>query len=120
MVKDIRRSEDGHYHIDGKKYEILMGSRAQVAHGTAYKTSGGLVAKDICMNKNGRYVSCSKSKLNKTKSNLGRLLVPKGTHRFGPWRSCKSVKKSVCKPPCSWIKSKTMKRHCRRTGRSSA
>jgi hypothetical protein len=46
--------------IHGHKYEILEGSRAQVLHGTAYKTSGGLKKNDIMMNKNGRIVSRKK------------------------------------------------------------
>jgi hypothetical protein len=46
--------------IKGKKYEMLVGSRAQVYHGTAYKTSGGLKKTDILMNKNGRIVSKTK------------------------------------------------------------
>ena len=50
----------GHYHIHGHKYEMLEGSRAQVLHGTAYKTSGGLKKHDIMMNKNGRIVSKKK------------------------------------------------------------
>jgi hypothetical protein len=46
--------------IQGHKYEMLEGSRAQVMHGTAYKTSGGLKKCDIMMNKNGRIVSKKK------------------------------------------------------------
>ena len=41
-------------------HEILIGSRAQVWHGTAYKTSGGLTKTDLMMNKEGRIVSKSK------------------------------------------------------------
>lgn len=54
------KSEDGLYHIHGHTYEILVGSRAQVMHGTAYKTPGGLCKKDLLQNKNGRIVSRSK------------------------------------------------------------
>jgi hypothetical protein len=46
--------------IHGHKYEILEGSRAQVMHGTAYKTSGGLKKSDLLQNKNGRIVSKKK------------------------------------------------------------
>jgi hypothetical protein len=46
--------------IQGKRYEVLEGSRAQVWHGTAYKTSGGLTKSDLLMNKAGRVVSKSK------------------------------------------------------------
>jgi hypothetical protein len=46
--------------INGKKYEMLIGSRAQVWHGTVYKTSGGLKKSDLMMNKAGRIVSKAK------------------------------------------------------------
>ena len=54
------KSADGHYHIHGKKFESLVGSRAQVWHGTAYKTSGSLKKNDLVQNKNGRIVSKAK------------------------------------------------------------
>jgi hypothetical protein len=54
------KSASGKYVIQGKSYEKLEGSRAQVYHETAYKTSGGLKKSDIMMNKNGRIVSKSK------------------------------------------------------------
>jgi hypothetical protein len=44
----------------GKNYEVLIGTRAQVWHGTAYKTSGGLTKNDLIMNKHGRIVSKAK------------------------------------------------------------
>lgn len=37
--------------------EKTVGSRAEVWHGTALQTSGGLFKKDLLMNKNGRIVS---------------------------------------------------------------
>ena len=40
---------------------VNIGSRAQVMHGTAVKTSGGLTKKDLVYNKNGRIVSRTKS-----------------------------------------------------------
>ena len=36
------KSANGKYMIQGKSYEVLIGSRAQVWHGTAYKTNGEL------------------------------------------------------------------------------
>lgn len=54
------KSASGKYVIQGKSYEMLMGSRAQVWHGTAYKTSGGLTKNNIMQNKAGRIVSKSK------------------------------------------------------------
>ena len=38
MTKRVSKSADGKYHIKGKSYTLLKGSRAQVWHGTAFKT----------------------------------------------------------------------------------
>jgi hypothetical protein len=54
------KSADGKYHIAGKAYPILIGTRAQVWHGTAYKTAGGLKKADLMQNKAGRIVSRAK------------------------------------------------------------
>jgi hypothetical protein len=42
-------------------YDKLVGSRAEVMHGTAYKTSGGLTKNDLKYNKSGSIVSKKKS-----------------------------------------------------------
>ena len=60
MVKRHHRAEDGMYHIGNQKYELLKGSRAQVWHGTAHETTGGLKKADLLKNKHGRIVSRSK------------------------------------------------------------
>ena len=52
--------QNGMYVIQGSKFESLVGSRAQVLHGTAYKTTGNLTKKDLMMNKHGRIVSRKK------------------------------------------------------------
>jgi hypothetical protein len=54
------KTNDGKYNVNGKKFEDLIGTRAQVWHSTAYKTSGGLKKHDLLQNKNGRIVSKSK------------------------------------------------------------
>ena len=54
------RSSNGKYIVSGKSFDMLIGTRAQVWHGTAYKTTGGLTKNDIMQNKNGRIVSRSK------------------------------------------------------------
>jgi len=54
------KTANGKYNIQGKVYELLSGTRAQVWHGTAYKTSGGLTKKNLFQNKNGRIVSKTK------------------------------------------------------------
>jgi hypothetical protein len=60
----------GHYLIHGHKYEALTGSRAQVMHGTAYKTSGGLKKGELMQNKNGRIVSRKKHTTAKRENRL--------------------------------------------------
>lgn len=39
------KTANGKYNIQGKVYDLLSGTRAQVWHETAYKTSGGLTKK---------------------------------------------------------------------------
>ena len=60
MTKRPHRHDDGHYHINGKKYKELFGSRQQVMNGTAYKTAGELSKSHLMMNKWGRIVSRKK------------------------------------------------------------
>jgi len=43
----------------------MRGSKAQVWHGTAHHTTGGLTKKDLMMTKNGRIVSRKKHALGK-------------------------------------------------------
>lgn len=59
-MKRPSREADGHYHIKGKKYKELFGSRIQVWNGTAYKTEGNLTKSDLMMNKWNRIVSRKK------------------------------------------------------------
>jgi len=54
------RTSTGKYSVAGKTYDSLIGTRAQVWHGTAYKTSGGLTHIDLIKNKAGRIVSKTK------------------------------------------------------------
>jgi hypothetical protein len=62
MTKRHQKHPDGFYHINGKTYEELVGTRAKVFHGTAYKTTGGLIKKDLQQNKKtGRIVSVLKA-----------------------------------------------------------
>lgn len=51
------KNANGKYLIHGKNYELLVGTRAQVWHGTAYKTSGGLKKAHLMQNRSGRIVS---------------------------------------------------------------
>jgi hypothetical protein len=77
MVKRHDRKPDGKYHIGNQKYDMLEGSRAQVWHGTARQTPGGLKKVDLKMH-NGRIVSRKKSELAKTQKHLKGHLQPKG------------------------------------------
>jgi hypothetical protein len=64
------KTANGKYSIQGKVYELLSGTRAQVWHGTAYKTSGGLTKKNLFQNKNGRIVSKTKHASSKKEMRL--------------------------------------------------
>jgi len=59
-MKRPHRAPDGHYHIKGRKFAELFGSRTQVMNGTAYKTAGELTKDDLVMNRWGRIVSRKK------------------------------------------------------------
>jgi len=60
-----------------------FGSRAQVMHGTAMKTVGGLTKKNLRKNKHGRIVSIRASNSAKKNKNLGDNQARKGDP-FGP------------------------------------
>lgn len=92
MVRRHTKHDDGMYHIGGHKYSLLVGSRAQVWHRTAYKTTGGLKHDDLTQNDEGRIVSKTKSRLGKSQKNLGKFLQPKGSGTFGP-NTAKKTKK---------------------------
>ena len=64
------KNANGHYVINGKTYEKLMGSRAEVWHETAYKTSGELTKKNLFQNKHGRIVSKAKYETAKKEKRL--------------------------------------------------
>ena len=69
-MKRPTRHEDGTYHVEGKKFSELFGSRTQVMNGNAYKTSGNLAKKYLLMNKWGRIVSAKKPKTAKKEKRL--------------------------------------------------
>jgi len=80
----------GNYIIRGKKYEILCGSRAQVVHGTAYKTSGGLIKDKLLQNKNGRIVSRKKHNTAKKEKRLVKAGYGTKKGHFGAVKLSKS------------------------------
>jgi len=62
--------QNGKYVVQGKKYESLIGTRAQVWHGTSYKTTGGLTKSHLMKNKAGRIVSKAKHSTAKKEKRL--------------------------------------------------
>ena len=92
-MKRVHKSADGKYHIHGKKYDLLVGSRAQVIHGTAYKTSGNLKKGDLMMNKHGRIVSKKKHATAKKEKRLEKAGYKPKKGKFVPMR--KSMKKKA-------------------------
>jgi hypothetical protein len=87
-MKRPTKQSDGMYHLKGKKYPVLIGSRAQVWNKTAYKTPGGLKRNDLTRS-HGRIVSLKKHKTAKKEKRLEKhgYFAKKG--KFG------YVKKSV-------------------------
>ena len=72
MVKRHHKGNNGKYNIAGHSYEVLVGSRAQVMHNTAYKTSGDLTKAHLMFNKHGRIVSKKKHATAKREKRLER------------------------------------------------
>jgi hypothetical protein len=88
------KSASGKYVVQGKSYEMLIGSRAQVWHGTAYKTSGGLTKNNIMQNKSGRIVSKSKHNTAKRERRLVKAGYGTKKGKFGFVRLGKTGKNS--------------------------
>lgn len=93
------RGPDGMYTIDGKKYKELFGSRTQVWNGTAYKTPGELVRKDLVMNKWNRIVSAKKHKTAKKEKRLEKygFFAQKGKFGYVKKTTRKNAKKTAKK-----------------------
>ena len=84
MVKRPHKNPDtGLYHIKGKRYEQLIGSRAQVWHSTAYKTAGDLTKDKLMMNKHGRIVSKKKHTTAKREKRLRKYGYTARKGKFG-------------------------------------
>ena len=76
--KNWKRAADGGVIVAGKKYAMLVGSRAQVWHGTAYKTNPGkkaLTKKHLMQKKDGKIVSRKKSQTAKRQKHLGAYIA---------------------------------------------
>ena len=87
------RTSAGKYSVSGRTFDVLIGTRAQVWHGTAYKTTGGLTKSDIMKNKSGRIVSKAKHHSAKKEKRLVKagFLTKKG--HFGFIKNGKSMRK---------------------------
>jgi hypothetical protein len=87
------RTSTGKYSVSGRTYDMLIGTRAQVWHGTAYKTTGGLTKGDLMQNKAGRIVSRAKHNTAKREKRLVKagFLTKKG--HFGFIKNGKSMRK---------------------------
>ena len=90
------KGPDGKYNIKGKKFEMVQGSRAQVWHGTAYETTGGLTKPKLFKNKLGRIVSASKFKSAKKEKRLVKAgyVTKKGKFGFVKKQTKKRGKKN--------------------------
>jgi hypothetical protein len=76
-------------------FDKTVGSRAEVWHHTAKKTSGGLERKHLLKNKHGRIVSKKKHFTEKKKKRLAKAgYIPKKGKFIVMRKSMKKVKKS--------------------------
>ena len=103
------KAADGKYHHKGKTYEILIGSRAEVWHGKAYKTMGNLTRNDLIMNNRGRIVSKKKHKTAKKEKRLEKAgyFTEKGKFGFVK-KAAKTAKKSKSKRKTMKKKNKSL------------
>ena len=95
MVKQIRRSDDGSYHIKGKTFPELVGSRVQVHNGNAYKTPGGLTSDGRIKHKWGRIVSKPKHVTASKEQRLKKHGYTAKKGKFGAVKTRKSRSKSM-------------------------
>jgi hypothetical protein len=77
--------------VGGKMARI--GSRAQVMHGTAHHTTGGLTRKDLKMNKWGRIVSRAKSSKAKKENRLAKMGFKTQKGKFGVVKTGKKTRR---------------------------
>jgi len=76
--RNWKRASDGGVIVNGKKFATLVGSRAQVWHGTAYKTNPGkkaLTRKHLMQKKMVKLSLEKRAKLQKDKSILANILT---------------------------------------------
>jgi hypothetical protein len=93
MTKKPIRQLDNYYHIAGRRWSKLVGSREQVYNETAYKTAGNLTKKDLFFNKNGRIVSAKKHKTATAEKRLEKYGYFARKGRFGYVRKTQKKRK---------------------------
>lgn len=115
--KNWKRAADGGVIVAGKKYAMLVGSRAQVWHGTAYKTNPGkkaLTKKHLMQKKDGKIVSRKKSQTAKRQKHLG-AYIDLARRRRG--KSFQKMKKGMVKTKKRRRKSSKKRRGTRKRRR---
>lgn len=81
--RPIRDPSDKKYHIHGKTFLHLVGTRKQVWLNSAYKTAGGLTRNQLAKNKSGLVVSKSKQQFEKKYGRLERAGYTACKGKFG-------------------------------------
>ena len=115
MVNNAVRQGDGMYHVGGRKYKHLVGSRVMVWNGSAEKTQygrAGLRKKDLVKNKWGRIVSRKKHNSGK-KNGLKRLHAKGYFTRKGKFGVFKKGSKSPKRRTKKRGRKKKTRRICR-------
>jgi len=77
----------------GKEFKKTIGTRAEVYHGTARRTSGGLTKNELMINKHGRIVSRKKHNTAKKEMRLLKYGFSTKKGKFG-FVKVKSLKRS--------------------------
>jgi hypothetical protein len=93
-MKRPQKQPDGYYHIGGKKYPNLFGSRKQVKmFKSAYKTAGGLTEDDLVVNGKGRVVSKKKFHTSKKEQRLKQYGYGAKKGKFGYVKIARTTRK---------------------------
>lgn len=83
---------------EGSGHVQRIGSRAQVMHGTAHHTTGGLTKNDLKMNKWGRIVSKAKSAKAKKENRLSKMGYKTQKGKFGVVKTGKKTRRGGMLP----------------------